>query len=122
MHANNYRNFISLRGQCFDLRNYLSINQFISGTRWRCACCESFVSIYNLEYCSFTKYLIDEFRTKVTWNRDRVEFCSDGTSQLLEPQKTRRQKISIPSWIAIKLEGKKCESSNRNDDIVIELE
>jgi hypothetical protein len=61
--------------------------------------------------------LINEFRPKVTWNRDRVQLCSDGSYELLESRKIRRQKVPVASWIAIKLEKNDSASSNRIDDM-----
>lgn len=110
--------------QCFDLKNYLSINTFASGNRWRCAVCESFISVSNLQICKFTERLIDDFRSDVSWNRDRVQLCSDGSYELLEPRKIRRQKLPVAPWISVKLEGTKSCASKASEDMipVVEVE
>ena len=40
----------------------------------------------------------------MTWNRDRVQLCSDGSYELLEARKIRRQKVPA-SRIAVKIEN-----------------
>ena len=94
------------------------MNTFRTGNRWRCAVCESFISVSNLQICTFTQHLIQEFRSKVAWNRDRVQLCSDGSYELLETRKIRRQKIAVAPWIAIKLENTASVASNGVDDMV----
>jgi hypothetical protein len=73
--------------KCFDLQNFVSSNGFVSGSRWRCASCETFVSVDSLEVCGLTSRLLDEFKTEASPERDRIEFRSDGTYSLL-PEKT----------------------------------
>lgn len=104
--------------QCFDLRSYLSINSFASGNRWRCACCELFVSVKQLEVCGLTQQFLQEFRSLVTWNRESVEFRSDGTYEFLAPRKVRRYKIAPE--IAIKLGANEPFSSDHNEINIVE--
>ena len=61
---------------------YLSTNAFPSGQRWRCRVCEKFVSPSDLQICSLTAALVEEFKDK--GHADRVEFYSDGTYTLLD--------------------------------------
>jgi hypothetical protein len=78
--------------QCFDLRNYIDLNVHISGTRWRCASCEKFVSLKNLEICNLTLRVLKEFETLITSDRDRVEFTADGKYHLLPEREARSKK------------------------------
>jgi hypothetical protein len=59
------------------------------------------VSIKQLEVCGLTQQFLQEFRSSVTWNRENVEFRSDGTYDFLTPRKVRRYKVAPD--IAIKL-------------------
>lgn len=64
----------------------------MSGGRWRCASCEKFVSIQDLEVCGLTKELInDEFKRDLIRkpDRDRVQYCEDGSYALL-PEASKR--------------------------------
>ena len=78
--------------QCFDLENYLSVNAFVSGNRWRCASCESFLSLKSLECCGLTSQLLHEFASTVSTDRDRIELCSDRSYILLKPRMPRSKK------------------------------
>lgn len=75
--------------QCFDLRNFIQSNAHVSGSRWRCASCEDFVSLQNLEFCGLTGSLLKEFKGQATVDRDRVEFSADGRYRLLVERKRR---------------------------------
>ena len=78
--------------QCFDLRNYIDTNIYISYNRWRCASCENFVSLQSLQICGLTSHLLKEFQGSATSERGRVEFSSDGRYKLLEQQVSRHKK------------------------------
>jgi hypothetical protein len=75
--------------QCYDLESYINSNVHISGSRWRCAACENFVSLQDLEYCGLTAYIIKEFEKVLTEERDRIEFSEDGRYKLLEARPLR---------------------------------
>jgi len=75
--------------QCFDLRNYIESNSFVSGGRWRCASCEDFVSLQSLQHCGLTASLLEEFKDQASVDRDRVEFCANGSYRLLDERKSR---------------------------------
>ena len=77
--------------QCFDLESFLSTNTFVSGNRWRCASCESFVSLRNLERCGLTSHVLREFASTVSIERDRVE-VSDRSYKLLKIRGQRGMK------------------------------
>lgn len=67
--------------------------------------------------------MINEFRSEIKWNRDRVQFCSDGSYLLLEARKLRRQKVPVPSWMTIKLENAKATATAETDDMrVVDVE
>jgi hypothetical protein len=59
------------------------------------------VSIKQLEVCELTQQFLQEFRSSVTWNRENVEFRSDGTYEFLAPRKVRRYRVAPE--VAIKL-------------------
>jgi hypothetical protein len=61
------------------------------------------VSVSNLEICGLTNQFLSDYRSAVAWNRDSVEFRSDGTYEFLPPRKIRRQRVKVAPWIAIKL-------------------
>ena len=76
--------------QCFDLQNFLEVNQHVSGTRWECPVCNTkLISVYELEHCSLTKSLLNQYKNLASAHQDRVEFFSDGTWQLLDEMKKR---------------------------------
>lgn len=78
--------------KCCDLRNYIASNEVVSGSRWRCASCENFVSLQDLEVCGLTASLVKEFEKELAPDRDRVELCSDRTYRLLGERKLRYKK------------------------------
>lgn len=51
-----------------------------------------FVSLQNLQICGLTSYLLKEFKSSATMERDRIEFGSDGRYKLLEQQVSRHKK------------------------------
>jgi hypothetical protein len=75
--------------QCFDLRNYLTTNTIVSGGRWRCPCCELFVSVRDLVHCGLFQAILDDVGDQIVAGvRDSVFVKSDGTWQLLENKKS----------------------------------
>jgi hypothetical protein len=66
--------------QCFDLRNYLTTNTIVSGGRWRCPCCELFVSVRDLVHCGLFQAILDDVGDQIVAGvRDSVLVKSDGT-------------------------------------------
>ena len=82
----------ALLWKCFDLRNFIDTNKCVSYNRWRCASCEKFVSLQNLQICGLTSHLLKEFKTSTSSERDRIEYSSDGRYKLLEQQVSRHKK------------------------------
>ena len=75
--------------QCFDLRNYLTTNTIVSGGRWRCPCCELFVSVRDLVHCGLFQAILDDVGDQIVAGvRDCVFVKSDGTWQLAENKKS----------------------------------
>jgi len=70
--------------KCFDLGSFLVVNAPVSGGRWRCVCCESFVTYQELEVCGLTKEAIKTFAEEASSTRDRVEFRGDKSFHLLK--------------------------------------
>lgn len=63
------------------------------GGRWRCLVCEDYVSYDDLELCWLTQDLTVEFKSSVVaGERDRIEFCANGTYRLLGVRKQRYAK------------------------------
>lgn len=61
-----------------------------------------FVSLQNLQICGLTSYLLKEFESSASMERDRIEFGSDGRYKLLEQQVSRHKKrlesaLSLPA-------------------------
>jgi hypothetical protein len=91
----------------------------VSGSRWRCASCENFVSLQDLEYCGLTASLLKEFANDVTPARDRIELCSNKTYRLLGERKLRYKKKSAPtSGKNSSIETKKFHA----EEIIIDLD
>ena len=79
--------------QCFDLENFLASNVAISGSRWRCAVCEIFLSYRDLQYCALTDAAIHQYSNEASPTvRDRVEFNSFGIYKLLPAKEPRYKK------------------------------
>jgi len=84
--------------QCFDLRNYLNANNVVSAGRWRCPCCERFVSVRDLVHCGLFQEILDNLRDKVVPGvRDNVCVKADGTWLLLGENKLRYRKSGTKS-------------------------
>jgi hypothetical protein len=80
--------------QCFDLENFLQMNQHVSGTRWECPVCNNeLISAYELEHCALTQRLLDQYKDVASAQRDRVEFFADGTWKLLVEKGKRYGKV-----------------------------
>ncbi|KAL7511012.1 hypothetical protein ACHAXN_007947 [Cyclotella atomus] len=75
--------------QCFDLRNYLRINEPVYGGRWRCHACEEFVSVRDLVHCGLFQAMIDKFKDQISAARDKVTLHSDGSYHLNPENKLR---------------------------------
>jgi len=107
--------------KCFDLRSYIQSNACVSGSRWRCASCEDFVSLQSLEYCGLTASLLEEFKDQATVDRDRVEFCASGSYRLLDERKLRygADKRPAPDDDDEKPDAKRIKPNPSNDVIEI---
>jgi len=75
--------------QCFDLKNYLIANENLTGGRWRCGVCESFVNVRDLVHCGLFKAMLDDLGGQVSGARDRVSYRSDGTWKLKDENRLR---------------------------------
>ena len=75
--------------QCFDLKNFLRINESVSGGRWRCGNCEGFVSVRDLIHDGLFQVMIDKYQGQISGIRDKVSLQSDGTFYLKEENKLR---------------------------------
>lgn len=72
----------------------------MSGSRWRCPSCELFVSVASLELCELTAHILKEFENAASTEKDRVEYCSDGTYKLLEQRINQRKRKCGPTTTA----------------------
>jgi hypothetical protein len=75
--------------QCFDLRNYLESYKTVSGGRWRCALCEDFIPVHELVIDGFYATVIEDSKTQVSSDRDRVELFRNGTWKLCGENRSR---------------------------------
>ncbi len=80
--------------QCFDLRNFLELNRNVTGGRWRCQACESFLSTEDLELCELTTDMLSEFKKEHSTERDEVELSADG-SYRLKPSSVRGSRTAV---------------------------
>jgi hypothetical protein len=78
--------------QCFDLKNFLHSNERMSGGRWRCGACESFVSVRDLVHCGLFQAMVDTLGDQVSGARDKVSIRPDGTWKLMDENKLRYSK------------------------------
>ena len=93
-----------------------------SGGRWRCASCELFVSIQNLELCGVTSHILKEFHNTATSDRDRIEFTSDGTYTLLKEKIPRgKKRHHAEDEIHPNVPIKNGDYSHHIDDNVVEI-
>jgi hypothetical protein len=105
--------------KCFDLEAYIKNNNFPSGGRWRCASCETFLSLQNLQFCGLTAHLLEEFRSEVTTDRHLVEFSSDRSYRLLEARKPRQNRKAGTRETS---QSKRQKTVEEHEVIEIELE
>ena len=78
--------------QCFDLQTWLSNYEVVSGGRWRCGCCESFLSYEDLQLCGLTRAALEKFENEASRTRDRVEVFSNRSFVLLKEREKRYKK------------------------------
>ena len=105
--------------QCFDLKNFLSLNKTVCGIRWRCGCCERFVSLSDLQFCGLTADLLREFKDSASTERDRVEFNASGDYRLLDERKRRYQNRSAGSAAAQGGEASKRQKSCQQEIVIL---
>jgi hypothetical protein len=67
----------------------MACNTSVSGSRWRCPACETFLSYQDLQLCGLTQAALKKFEREVSSTRDRVEFKADKTYKLLPEPKLR---------------------------------
>ena len=79
--------------QCFDLFNFILSNSFPSGRRWKCPCCDNFVSLDSLEVCGLFKDMLEKHRKDVLSDgKDIVKIYSNGRWELMSP--TLKKKLN----------------------------
>eukprot|EP00584_Thalassiosira_punctigera_P009071 CAMPEP_0172527548 /NCGR_PEP_ID=MMETSP1067-20121228/2202_1 /TAXON_ID=265564 ORGANISM="Thalassiosira punctigera, Strain Tpunct2005C2" /NCGR_SAMPLE_ID=MMETSP1067 /ASSEMBLY_ACC=CAM_ASM_000444 /LENGTH=1137 /DNA_ID=CAMNT_0013311301 /DNA_START=160 /DNA_END=3573 /DNA_ORIENTATION=- len=78
--------------QCMDLGNFLHANKIVTGGRWRCGACESFVNVRDLVHCGLFQAMVDSVGSQVSGARDRVSLCADGSWKLLDENRLRYNK------------------------------
>lgn len=99
----------------------------MTGQRWRCLVCENYISYDDLQLCGFTEGLIHEFRKDlVPTERDRVEFCSNGSYKLLGARKQRYTGRKRPAPDNVEsgssLDRKATSSSKSSEPLIILLD
>ena len=67
----------------------------------------------NLEYCGLTASLLEQFKDQATVDRNRVEFCADGSYQLLEERKPRYKRPASRSDSPFGQDTKRAKSDQR---------
>eukprot|EP00546_Thalassionema_frauenfeldii_P009466 CAMPEP_0178930050 /NCGR_PEP_ID=MMETSP0786-20121207/20996_1 /TAXON_ID=186022 /ORGANISM="Thalassionema frauenfeldii, Strain CCMP 1798" /LENGTH=425 /DNA_ID=CAMNT_0020606487 /DNA_START=532 /DNA_END=1809 /DNA_ORIENTATION=+ len=77
--------------QCFDLWNFLSTNQNVTGTRWECPVCNNeLISVYDLQHCGLTAHMLEQYKGRAKADtRDSVQFFSDGSWNLMAEKRKR---------------------------------
>jgi len=78
--------------QCMDLRNFLHANKNVTGGRWRCGVCESFVSVRELVHCGLFQAMLDSLGNNISGSRDRVSLRSDGSWKIMAENRLRYSK------------------------------
>ena len=95
--------------QCFDLSNYLQVNSFPSGRRWRCVCCDNFVLVEDLVHCGLFEAMIAKSKSLEGVVKN-VEFRSNGTWELKPEVKKKKRRNE---------EEGKPQKRNRTQEIVL---
>ena len=104
--------------QCFDLSNFLYINSFPSGRRWRCVCCDTFISVYELVHCGMFEQMIKDSSST---DDKTVEFKSDGTWKFMkESISKRKSKEKAPSSVLSKKLKSTASAAEQNEIILCE--
>ena len=76
--------------QCFDLLNFIESNSFPSGRRWKCPCCDKFVSLDSLEICGFFKDILEKNKAEISSDgKDSVWIYSNGRWNVVSSKKRR---------------------------------
>ncbi|CAJ1934863.1 unnamed protein product [Cylindrotheca closterium] len=86
--------------QCFDLETFMKSNITVYGSRWRCPCCEQFLSYNELQLCALTEAALEKFKDQVTPNRGRVEYRVDESYELLPEDRLRHTAIKRQSSVS----------------------
>jgi len=78
--------------QCFELFNFISSNSFPSGRRWKCPCCDNFVSLDSLEVCGFFRQVVAQHKTEIEEEgKDTVNVYSDGSWEICKEAEHKRR-------------------------------
>jgi len=99
--------------QCFDLETWLHSNKHVSGGRWRCGVCESFIAAGDLVRCGLFDAMLHDHRDKVSGVRDKVSFKSDGSWFMKEENKLRY--TSRNCGVKDEVNGISAENQETND-------
>jgi hypothetical protein len=78
--------------QCFDLDVFLQVHEGVSGQRWKCARCESFLSYKDLEFCALTDFALTCFKDHMTTDQHMVEVREDRSLELMKPTRSRAER------------------------------
>merc|ERR1712238_441181 len=81
--------------QCMDLRSFLHANKNVTGGRWRCGVCESFVSVRELVHCGLFQAMLVSLGNQVSSSRDRVSLRSDGNWKIMAENRLRYSKRGL---------------------------
>ncbi|GKY98427.1 hypothetical protein MPSEU_000800200 [Mayamaea pseudoterrestris] len=105
--------------QCFNLVTFLESNVAEGRQRWRCAICENFIAVEDLQLCKLTRDMLSEFKDIATTSRDRVEFRLDGTYELLPERriKSRKKALTDDAIVSNDIMGEK--GGNDQSEVVI---
>mmetsp|Transcript_99005 Transcript_99005/g.285706 ORF Transcript_99005/g.285706 Transcript_99005/m.285706 type:complete len:932 (+) Transcript_99005:186-2981(+) len=86
--------------QCFDLETRLLLNEKVAAGRWRCPCCESFVSCEDLQLCGLTQVAVNQWKDTLSYSRNTVELREDKSYTLLPAARMKNQQRSRGSKAA----------------------
>ena len=70
----------------------MEIHAPVTGGRWRCPCCELFISHQELQLCGLTEASLVKFADKASSTRHRVLFRADKSFELLPEQELKYAK------------------------------
>jgi len=103
--------------QCFDLGTYLELNKTAGGQRWKCGCCELFLSYQDLEVCALTEQGLKRFGDKMTSGQHMVEFREDKSMELMKPPRSRQERTRAKKAVS----NNNSSTNNQASSGVIEI-